>query len=61
MLLKLRVTSGSNAGKEIIINKDKFLIGLAVEFQLDSPAEGARLLQQRQPVSCELGGLLERH
>ena len=31
MILKLKVTDGSNAGKEIIINKDKFLIGRADE------------------------------
>lgn len=29
MILKLKVTDGSNAGKEIIINKEKFLIGRA--------------------------------
>lgn len=34
MLLKLRVTEGSNAGKEIIINKDKFLIGRADDCNL---------------------------
>lgn len=34
MLLKLRVTSGSNAGKEIIINKEKFLIGRADDCNL---------------------------
>lgn len=31
MILKLKVTDGSNAGKEIIIDKDKFLIGRADE------------------------------
>lgn len=31
MILKLKVTDGSNAGTEIIINKDKFLIGRADE------------------------------
>jgi len=31
MILKLKVTDGSNAGKEIIVNKDKFLIGRADE------------------------------
>ena len=34
MLLKLKVTEGSNAGKEIIINKDKFLIGRADDCNL---------------------------
>lgn len=34
MLLKLKVTEGSNAGKEIIINSDKFLIGRADECNL---------------------------
>lgn len=34
MLLKLKVTEGSNAGKEIIINSDKFVIGRADECNL---------------------------
>lgn len=34
MLLKLKVTEGANAGKEIIINKDKFLIGRADDCNL---------------------------
>lgn len=34
MLLKLKVTEGSNAGKEIIINKDKFIIGRADDCNL---------------------------
>lgn len=34
MLLKLRVTEGSNTGKEIIIDKDKFLIGRADDCNL---------------------------
>ena len=34
MLLKLRVTDGSNAGKEILVNKDKFLIGRADDCSL---------------------------
>ncbi len=34
MLLKLKVTDGSNSGKEIIINKDKFIIGRADDCNL---------------------------
>lgn len=34
MILKLKVTDGSNEGKEIIINKDKFLIGRADDCSL---------------------------
>lgn len=34
MLLKLKVIDGSNAGKEIIINKEKFLIGRADDCNL---------------------------
>lgn len=34
MLLKLRVTEGSNKGKELIIDKDKFLIGRADDCNL---------------------------
>jgi len=34
MLLKLRVTNGSNAGKEIVVGKEKFLIGRADDCNL---------------------------
>ena len=34
MLLKLKVTEGSNTGKEIVINKDKFIIGRADDCNL---------------------------
>lgn len=40
MLLKLKVTEGSNSGKEIIINKDKFLIGRADECNLRPHSDG---------------------
>jgi len=40
MLLKLKVTEGSNAGKQIIISKEKFLIGRADDCNLRPHSDG---------------------